>query len=206
MDLSSSADDKKKVDAAYASGQPVATVRVSDAAGTQSLEIRKNKDDYYAKSSAVPGIYKVASDLGKEVEKPLDDFRNKKLFDFAFNDPTRIEVQQGGADKVFVRSGSDWKSGNQTMDAGSVQAFIDKLRDLTAAKFVSSGFTAPVFAVTVTSNDGKRVEKAEFAKLADGYLARRENEPALYQIDTRSVDDILEASKAVKPASSPKKK
>lgn len=92
------------------------------------------------------------------------------------------------------------------MDAGSVQAFIDKLRDLSATKFVTSGFTTPEFAVTVTSNDGKRVEKAEFAKVADGYIARRENEPALYQLDGKSVDDMLEASKAVKPASAGKKK
>ena len=206
MDLSASAEDTKKVAGAYASGQPVGTVKVSDAAGTQSLEVRKNKDDYYAKSSAVPGVYKVSADLGKEIEKPLDDFRNKKIFDFGFTDPTKIEVQQGGADKVLVRSGSDWKVGNQTMDSGSVQAFIDKLRDLSAAKFVASGFTAPTFSVTVTSNDGKRVEKAEFAKGADGYIARRENESALYQVDTKAVDDMLEASKAVKPAGSATKK
>lgn len=206
MDFSSSTEDKKKIDTVYASGQPVATVKVSDAAGTQALEVRKNKDDYYAKSSAVAGIYKVGPDLGKELEKPLEDFRNKKLFDFGFNDPTRIEVQQGGTDKAFVRSGSDWKSGTQTMDAGSVQAFIDKLRDLSAAKFVKNEFNTPEFAVSVTSNDGKRVEKVEFAKVADGYLARRENEPALYQVDAKAVDDMLEASKAVKPAGSAKKK
>ena len=205
MDLSASADTAKKADAAFASGQPVGTVKVSDAAGTQSLELRKNKDDYYAKSSVVSGIYKVSADLGKEIEKPLDDFRNKKIFDFGFTDPTKIELQQGASSKTYVRSGSDWKLGSQTMDAGSVQAFIDKLRDLSAAKFVSSGFTSPVVSVTVTSNDGKRVEKAGFAKTADGYIVQRENEPSLYQVDTKSVDDMLEASKAIK-ATAPAKK
>lgn len=206
MDLSASAEDAKKAAAAYASGQQVGTVKVSDAAGTQSLEVRKSKDDYFAKSSAVAGVYKVSTDLGKEVEKPLDDFRNKKIFDFGFTDPTKIEVQQNGADKVFVRSGSDWKVGGKTMDSGSVQSFIDKLRDLSAAKFVTGGFTAPLVSLVVTSNDGKRVEKVELAKTADGYIARRENETGLYQVDTKTVDDMLEASKAVKPASSASKK
>jgi Domain of unknown function (DUF4340) len=205
MDLSASAEDTKKVDAAFASGQSVGTVKVSDAAGTQTLDVRKNKDDYYAKSSAVTGVYKVSSDLGKEVEKPLDDFRNKKIFDFGFTDPTKIELQQGGDDKSYVRSGSDWKLNGKTLDAGSVQAFIDKLRDLSAAKFVSSGFTNPTVTVTVTSNDGKRVEKAEFAKSADGYIVRRENEASLYQVDNKTVDDMLETSKAVKAASATKK-
>lgn len=205
MDLSTSADDTKKAAAAYAEGQPVGSVKVSDAAGTQTLDIHKNKDDYYAKSSVVAGIYKVSSDLGQEVAKPLDDFRNKKIFDFGFTDPTKIDLQQGGSDKVFMRGGSDWKLNGQTMDPGTVQAFIDKLRDLSATKFVTTGFTTPEFSMTVTSNDGKRVEKAEFAKVADGYIVRRENESALYQVDAKSVDDILGASKAIKPATPAKK-
>jgi hypothetical protein len=200
MDLSASTEDTKKVDAAFGSGEPVGTVKVSDAAGTQTLDVRKNKDDYYAQSSVVNGVYKVSSDLGKEIEKPLDDFRNKKIFDFGFTDPSKIELQQGAGDRAYVRSGSDWKLSGKTMDAGSIQAFIDKLRDLSAAKFVSSAFTSPTVTVTVTSNDGKRVEKAEFAKTADGYIVKRENEASLYQLDNKAVNDMLDASKAVKPA------
>jgi hypothetical protein len=204
MDLSSSADDAKKTGSAFASAHPVATVKVTDASGTQTLDVRKNKDDYYAQSSVVKGAYKVSSDLGKEVEKPLDDFRNKKIFDFGFSDPTKIDVQ-GSSGKVLTRSGTDWKMNGKTMDPGTVQALIDKLRDLSANKFVTAGFTTPEFAVVVTSNDGKRIEKAEFAKVADGYIARRENESALYQLDAKSVNDVLDASKATKPAAPAKK-
>jgi hypothetical protein len=92
------------------------------------------------------------------------------------------------------------------MDPGQIQAFIDKLRDLAATKFVNTGFTEPTATITVTSNDGKRTEKAEFAKTNDGYIARRENEPALYQLDAKSVNDMLDASSAIKPAASPAKK
>jgi hypothetical protein len=205
MDLSGSAEDQKKADASFASGQNVATVKVTDGSGTQTLEVRKNKDDYYGKSSVVKGAYKVSSDLGKELEKSIDDFRNKKIFDFGFNDPNKIEIQQGASDKILIRSGTDWKLNGRTMDAGNVQALIDKLRDLSAAKFVTSGFTTPAVTITITSNDGKRVEKAEFAKIADGYIARRENEPALYQLDAKSINDILEADSAIKPAASGKK-
>src|SRR5581483_10339482 len=53
--------DAKKVDAAYASGQPAGVAKVTDAAGTQTLDIRKNKDDYYAKSSVVKGDYKITA-------------------------------------------------------------------------------------------------------------------------------------------------
>jgi hypothetical protein len=80
------------------------------------------------------------------------------------------------------------------------------LRDLSANKFIDSGFATPMLSVAVTSNSGKRVEKVEFAKSANGYIARRENEPALYELDAKSVNDILEASNNIKQtASAPKK-
>jgi hypothetical protein len=206
MDLSGSGDDAKKVAEAYASGSPAGSAKVSDASGTQTLDIRKNKDDYYAKSSVVAGVYKVSSDVGKAVDKSLDDFRNKKIFDFGFNDPTKIEVQNGALDKVLTRSGTDWKMNGKTMDSGTVQSFIDKVRDLSATKFVTSGFTTPTVTIAITSNDGKRNEKAEFSKMSDGYIARRENESALYQLDAKSVNDILEANNAIRAAASSSKK
>jgi hypothetical protein len=201
MDLSGSADDTKKAAAAYAAGEPVRTVKLTDSSGTQSLDVRKVKDDYYAKSSVVTGVFKVSADLGKEIEKSLEDFRNKKIFDFGFSDPTRLEV----GNTAVVRSGTDWKMNGKNQDTGSVQAWIDKLRDLSAAKFVTTGFTAPTATVTVVSNDGKRTEKVEFAKTADGYIARRANEPGLYQLEAKPVNDMLEASRAIKPAASGKK-
>ncbi len=206
MDLSSNSADVKKTDAAFSAGQRVGTAKVSDAAGTQTLEIKKDKDDYYAESSVVKGVYKVSSDLGKEIEKPLDDFRNKKIFDFGFSDPTKIEVQQGDTTKVYQKSGDNWKLNANTMDARSIQAFIDKLRDLSASRFVDTGFATAMLSIAVTSNSGKRIEKVEFAKSPNGYIARRENEPALYELDAKSVNDILEASNNIKQtASAPKK-
>src|SRR3954447_12175393 len=134
MDLSSSAEESKKSEANFASGKLVATAKVSDASGTQTLDVRKNKDDYYARSSVTKGAYKITSDVGKEFEKTPEDFRNKKLYDFGFSDPTKIDITGSAGDKSFVRSGTDWKLNGQTMDAGSVQTFVDRLRDAAASK------------------------------------------------------------------------
>ena len=35
------------------------------------------KNDYYAKSSAVAGVYKVSSALGEELDKGLEDFATR---------------------------------------------------------------------------------------------------------------------------------
>jgi hypothetical protein len=86
------------------------------------------------------------------------------------------------------------------MDSASVQSLIDKIRELSASKFVDSGFTTPAIEVTVTSNDGKRLEKILIAKSGDNYIAKRENEPALYQLDSSPVSDLQKAAADVKPA------
>jgi hypothetical protein len=64
--------------AEFAHATPVATAKLTGDAGTQTLEVRQNKDDYYAKSSAVVGTYKVDSAVGQALNKKVDDFRSKK--------------------------------------------------------------------------------------------------------------------------------
>ncbi len=205
MDTGVSDEDAKKAVSAFASGTPVATVKVTGPSGTQELQVRKNKDDYYAKSSVVEGVYKVPNDLGTGLDKSLDDFRNKKLFDFGFNDPNKIEMQDGAKSYSFTKSGEDWLSNGKKMDVTSVQSFLDKLRDLSATSFVDSGFTTPVITITVTSNDGKRVERVLISKNAAKYIAQRENEPSLYELDSKTVDDLERSAGDVKPAVAAKK-
>ena len=203
MELSADADEKK-IASVFASATLVATAKVTDASGTQELQIRKNKDDYYAKSSAMTGLYKVASDLGQGLDKGVDDFRNKKLFDFGFEEPNKVELHDGSKAYFLTKGGQDWWSDGKKMDVISVQALIDKLRDLSASKFVDSGFTTSAVEATVTSNDSKRVEKILIAKSGDKYVAKRDGEPSLYQLDSSAVAGLQKAAADVKAAPEPK--
>jgi hypothetical protein len=200
METSATDADARKAASAFASGSPVATVKVTDSSGTQELQVRKNKDDYYAKSSAVDGVYKVAGDLGRGLDKNVDDFRNKKLFDFGFDEPGKIELHDGAKVHFFTKDGEDWWADGKRMDASGVQSLIDRLRSLSAAKFVDSGFSAAALDATVTSNEGKRVEKILISRDGDRYIAKRDNEPALYELESSSVSELQKAAAAVKPA------
>lgn len=187
------AADAKEAAAAFGAGQKTATAKITTADGTLTLEVRKSKDEYYAKSSMLDGAYKVTKEVGDGLNKSLEDFRNKKVFDFGFSDPTRIEITDAGMTKTIEKSGENWTSGGKTMDSISVQNLIDKLRDLAATKFVDSGFTKPALEVTVTSNDGKRTEKVQFAAAGMNFLGRRENDSSLYQVDFNAVQGLREA-------------
>jgi hypothetical protein len=205
MDLSASDDDEKKAAAAFSSGTAVATAKVTDASGTEELQVRKNKDDYYAKSSAVEGVYKVGNDLGTALDKTVDDFRNKKLLDMGFNDPEKIELHEGAKAYYLTKGGSDWFSADgKKVDAIGAESFVEKVRDLEASKFVDAGFGAVELEVTATSNAGKTVEKVLIAKDGDHYVAKRDGEPALYQLDSVVVTGLEKAAEDMKPAVGPK--
>ena len=199
MNLSGSDKDTQDAAAAFAHGTPVATAKVTDQASTQELQIRKNKDTYYAKSSTVEGTYKVDGDLGQAVDKGLDDFREKKLFEFGFNDPSKIEMHNGPKAYFLSRNGADWWSNGKKMDAASVQEFVTKLRDLAAAKFVDSGFSNPTIQVIVTSDDGKHTDNVSIAKSGDGYIAKRENDASFYYLESSAVDAVQKAADDIKP-------
>jgi hypothetical protein len=199
MELSATDDDKKTA-AAFSSGSATASVKITDISGTQELQVRKNKDDYYAKSSAIAGVYKITSGTAAALDKNLDDFRNKKLFDFGYADPEKIEIHDGAKTVVVTRSGADWLSNGAKMDVPSVTTLIGVVRDLSASKFPDNGFTSPAIEITVTSNDGKRIEKALLSKDGDAYVAKRDNEPALYEIAASSVTELQNAAASLKPA------
>jgi uncharacterized protein DUF4340 len=204
IDLTAS-DDEKKAAAAFTSGTPVATAKVTDVSGTQELQLRKHKDDYYAKSSVVEGVYKVASGIGSGLNKGLDDFRNKKLFEFGYADPDKIELHDGPKNYSLSHSGEDWSLNGAKMDASSARTLVGKIRDLTASKFPESGFTTAILDITVTSNDGKRTEKVLIAKNGDSYVAKRENELSLYELNSGDVTELQKSAAEIKPAPAPKK-
>ncbi|MCX6625434.1 MAG: hypothetical protein NTY38_31115, partial [Acidobacteria bacterium] len=58
--------------------------------------------------------------------------------------------------------------------------------------------------LTVTSNDGKRVEKVSIAKQGNDWFAKRDNEPALYQMDATVVEELRKAANSVKEYQPPK--
>ncbi len=196
-----SPEDAKKTTSAFTSGTAVATAKVTGESGTQQLDVRKNKTDFYAKSSVVPGVYKITADVGQALDKKLDDFRNKKLFDFGFDEPNKVEIHDGARAYFLTRSGNDWWAADgKKLDSSSVQPVLGNIRGLNATKFRESGFTTPALDVTVTSNDGKRVEKVAIAKFGDKYIAKREGDSTLYELESSAITDLQKSASELKPA------
>ena len=201
MDVSGLESNGSSAASTFAHAAPVASIKVTDASGTQELEIRKVKDTYYAKSSVVAGVYKVDASLGTALDKGLNDFRSKKLFDFGFTDPDKIEMHSGSRTYYLTKGGSDWWSGDgRKVDPETAESFISQVRDLNATKLLDSGSGNPEIELTVTSGNGKKIEKVSIAKSGSDFVARRENDPTLYEVDSNSITQLQKAAGDMKPA------
>jgi hypothetical protein len=210
MDTSLPETEEKNLAGKFGGAVAVATAKATDAAGTQTIEIRKDKDGtFYAKSSAVEGVHKLTADVGEGVNKTLDDFRNRKLFDFGWTEPGRIDVKDGAAVRSLAKAGEKWTSGGKEMDSTSVQSLVDKLREMNAIKFVEKGGGDLTFEATVASADGKRKETVSITKAGNSYFATRAGEPSVYELDGKFVEDLRRAAADVKappPPAGEKKK
>lgn len=188
-------DLNTKLDAAvFAAGTAVATVKVTDPSGAQTFELRRNKDGYYAKSSAVEGVHKLTKDVAESLDKDLLAFRGKKVFDFGFNELTRIAFRDGGKAGTYERKAADWLKDGRKVE--NVPALVDKLRDLSILRFLDAGMAAPAIEVTVTA--GKRQEQVKIAKSGNLWVAQRDGSTELYEIDGKLMEDLQKAAAAIK--------
>ena len=203
MDLNET--DSLNTASAFASATPVATAKVTGPSGTQELQVRKSKDIYLAKSSAVEGVYKLNADVPQAMDKGVDDFRNKKLFDFGYSDPDKVDLNFGTKSFLFTRTNHDWWLSGKKMDVDGIGSLLVNLRELSADKFVSNGFSNPTMHATVTTDDGKKVEKLSLVKASDGYIAQRENESTLYHLQPSAIDALQKSAEDIKPAVTPSK-
>ena len=200
LDPALSADDLKQAASTFNSAAPVATVTVTDANGSQKLEIRKTKakdekdDKYFARSSVVEGVYAVEATTAKV----FDEFRNKKIFDFGFNDPSRVDYRSAKVQTTVSKAGEKWFRSGKPLDSSSIQSFIDKLRDLAATKFAEPGSSSSDLELTVVSGDGKKVEKVSLAKSGSDWLARRDGDASIYAIPGATLDEIERAAAELK--------
>jgi Domain of unknown function (DUF4340) len=154
----------------------------------------------------ISGIYKVSASVGTGLDKKLTDFANKKLFDFGYQDPDKIEIHDGTKSYFLTRSGSDWWGPDgKKLDEMTSQTLVSKLRELSATEFPDAGFAAPTLEITVTSDAGKRAERVSLTQKGDVYIAKRENEATLYQFPSATILQLKEAAGNIKPQESPKR-
>lgn len=205
--------------------KPYATVEVVDEAGAHTLTLAKEGEKYYARSSDLDGAYEVSSTLAESLNKKLEDFRNKKLFDFGFSEVARLQVRDGEARVAVEKKDDKWLL---TSDAGrelaseKVQTLIDSLRNLSATSFASDsaaeqskyGLSSPAIEAELTQAENAATEKVLVTSpSSDHVYAAREGQPTTYEVEKsavaeirRALEDLLKKEEPAKEKSGSEKK
>ena len=184
----------------------LATVTVADEQGSHELVIARDEDTYYARSSAQDGVFKVNSTLAESLDKPVADFRNKKLFDFGYLDPARVDVRAGELNAAVVHSEDHWlleSDGGRELDGVKVQTLLDHLRNLTATGFPSDRLAdharfglddAEIEATVTPEGEGSPPEKVLVTSADQAVVyAARDGEPSAYKVEQSAAQDIRRA-------------
>ena len=191
----------------YDFSKPAASVEVVDEGGTHTLTVAADKDDkYYAKSSDLEGVYEVSSTMAEGLDKKLEDFRNKKLFDFGFKEIAKLELRDGDTRVAVEKKEDKWRltsEDERELDSGKVQTTIDKLRDLTAKTFTSDnkadlgmyGLTTPIIEAKVELAEGSGDEIVISSPEENLVYAARAGQPSTYEVEKSAVEAIQQAIK-----------
>lgn len=200
FDATLTSDDQKEIAKNYPLSERVALATVSDGSATQTLELRKSKsaEKIYVKTPAVGGVQLLQGTLPEGLDKAAADYRNKKLFDFGFAEPTKVEFHQGDKHLVLTKSDAKWLSGGKEMDPVGVQSLIDRLRDLSSSGFPTGSMPAAAIQLAVSAKDS--TEKVLLGKAAEKWYAQRQGDPALYELTADAVSQLEKTAGDVKPA------
>ncbi|MBZ2179284.1 MAG: DUF4340 domain-containing protein [Acidobacteriota bacterium] len=190
-------DEEQAFPGKFAGAAPYALAKVTDDQGTQQLEIRKDKEGaFYARSTAVAGVFRLPADAVESFGKKADDFRGRKLFEFGFTELARVQVKHGETAWDFNKTGAEWRAGGKKIDPGSVQQIVDKLRELAATGFPPVGGGQP-FAEYILTPAGKPAEKVTVTQAGGKFFATRSGDSTVYELNRQTVDDVKQLAASV---------
>ena len=208
-------EGNNKLSGSYSFRRPYASVEISDESGTHTITVAKTRggdEKYYAKSSDLSGVFEVSSTMAEGLNKKIEDFRNKKLFDFGFKEIASLDVRDGDTRLTIEKQEDAWKltsDADREIDATKVQVLIDKLRNLTAISYPSDreadlaryGLSEPAIEATVTTEEDGTDEVLVSSPEKDQVYAARRGQPSSYEVEKTTVEQIQNAvADVLKPA------
>jgi hypothetical protein len=179
---------------------PVAAVSAKLADGTRSAEFRRDKDNtLYARSDDLSGIYPVQSDLESYLKKSLEEFRNKRLFDFGFADVFTLRYEAGGRALNLSKPNEQWQLDGKGTDSAKANKLLDELRAATATLWVDGPAPGTVTAKVQLETAGGSKEQVEFRRNGTECFAVRAGESGYYKLPESVLKGIESAASEISP-------
>ena len=191
-----------------------ATLRLGSATVTLLVGAEAPDGTSYAKDSSRSMVFTLDSSLVTDLARSPDEYRKKDLFDFRPFNATRLEVEQSDTTVVFEKGGAEGEESEPSwtrvspesgdVDRSQIDDLLATLSNLRAESFIESradgGLDETTVLATVLvefnaggSEDEDAEERITLWRSEDTTYGTHGTEPGAAVLDTRAVDDALEA-------------
>ena len=177
-----------------------ARVTVSSPDGEVQAELRGQPGGTYARSDTISGIYPVAAEFDNYLRKPIEDFRDMRVFRFGFADVFELSYE-GPAGKLELRKPNEnWLRGDEKVDAAKANKLVDELRSSNATTFVQDDAPGSVtHTVRLNLADGREEIVRFHAGEGSERFAVRSGERGYYKVSERFLKDLDTAAGELLP-------
>jgi hypothetical protein len=187
----------------YGLASPPISVTVGDGVGKTSTLIvgKKDGDDYFARDTARPTIFKIDADLYKKLTATAGLLRDKSPLRVEESDLNEIELHDAnGAMSATRKSADEWVMASpdavkgKTAGAWKVLSPVSDLRAEEVIEKPSSDVLAklkdPAYEITFTNKAGKKMTLRISKEAGDFVYAQSSENPAVYKLKKQSVNDL----------------
>lgn len=172
-------DERGQNPARYGLGKPTITFE----SGGLNLQIgAKTLGGYAARRDSTGAIFEIPASLFAVWNRPLRDWRDRKILIFDADSVARIEIARRGAAQTMVKDGENWRLDGGQSDLkirGAALDVLDSLGALRAENFVDNvknkaqfRWDQPILTLEIASKTGETRSNLRFARVGGKLYAQ----------------------------------
>ena len=192
----------------YGLDKPAVVATIGTGTSSVRFELGKEADSgaVWARDPSKPAVFSINNGVAMELQKKVDDFRRKEVFDFRPFNTTRFEITRGTDIRAFERvkgTGENavdtWKQvlpAAKTVDSSNLEGALLDFSNLRAESFVpaagaATGHTNPAATIVVKFDDGKKEERVVIGTAGTSVFATRADQPGALKVEAAKYQDAL---------------
>jgi hypothetical protein len=192
----------------YGLDKPVVVATLGMGPTSMKFELGRESDtgSVWGRDPARAAVFSINNGVAMELQKKVEDFRRKEVFDFRPFNTTRFEITRGKETRAFERvkgTGDNavdtWKQvapAAKTVDASNLEGALLDFSNLRAESFVAAAGAAtghhnPAAVIVVKFDDGKKEERVVIGTSGSGVFATRADQPGALKIEPGKYEDAI---------------
>jgi hypothetical protein len=198
----------------YGLDKPVVVATIGMGATSTKFELGKEADAgaVWGRDPSKAAVFSINNGVAMELQKKVNDFRRKDVFDFRPFNTTRFEITRGKDTRAFERvkgTGENavdtWKQvapADKNVDSSNLEGALLDFSNLRAENFVptagaATGHNTPTAVIVVKFEDGKKEERVTFGTVGSGVFATRADQPGALKIEPGKYEEAVKKLDAV---------